>query len=765
MVSRYRLLHSSLLATLTLLIFAGAAYALGEPIDQTGRPAEIGSAGPGEVLDPVADGYVNRASGVFAARFGLDAGPYAGTPEQAALAYLRVTASDYGLSRTGADLILDQVQEAPGGIHVRFRQAIAGVAILGAEMVVSLDAEGHQVRAVHSTYDPVIAHVSIPTFPVIDEARARAIAIAAVGVAPDARWAADLKSELWIIRDQDQVGAAGHLAWRVPIPVDRPRGDWDVFVDATTGAIVRLTDRTLYVDGQGYVFNPDPLTTARVNYGGNYSDNNDADTAELNAQRFLLPLRDLTQQGGLYYLRGLWAYADDWDSPSGAPPTSNDPNGFQYTRSNDGFEWANAYYNIDTSQRYIQTLGFNTIQHAPFHYDAHGAGGADNSYYQPSVNKIAYGDGGVDDAEDADVILHEYGHAIQNSIVPGWGGNQERAMGEGFGDYWACSSSGALSSFHADSVFNWDGHNPFWPGRMINGTENYQNVNGDIYHDGDIWASCWWLIWHECGRTVTDTDMLKMHFYMNTSASMAQAAAFAMQADRDVYGALHSGSLFYWFVQRRFLTANQFDVPVLTHTPLGDQTTAGPYPLTVTVASTSGIVANSVKVKFGTGTVFDQVSTLSPTGNPNEWGGSIPGQGGNVHIRYYIIADNTAGWRGAAPRGAEYKYYQFHVGPLAGVEEIGGQRKLALLPATPNPFGPSTTIRFDLPAAGNVHVVIHDLAGRAVRTLADGPLVAGRYAYVWEGNSDAGKAMPSGVYFIRLETEGKALSRKILLTR
>lgn len=764
MGSRFRLCFSCSIPIIVLAVWAGSAFGLGASIDAAGRPAEIGPVGSGDILDTAPDGTINRVSGVYATRTGIEAGPFAGSAEQAARSYLASAAGDYGLSRMGADLSLDSVQEAPGGPHVRFHQSIGGVPVYRADLTVSLDQTG-KVRSVSSGYDPVLAHASIPTTSSFDAARAIAIATGAVGVATDASALAEPHAELWIVRAEDRVGSPASLAWRVSLPVDKPRGDWEVFVDAGSGAILRLTDRALYVDGIGYAFNPDPLTTARVYYGGNYSDNNDGDTAELNAQRFLLPLRDITLQGGVYYLRGLWAYADDWDSPFGAPPTSSDPNGFQFTRSNDGFEWVNAYYDIDTSQRYMQSLGFNTIQHAPFHYDAHGFGGQDNSAYYPGANKITYGDGGVDDAEDADVILHEYGHAIQASIVPGWGGGQEGSMGEGFGDYWAGSHSGALSSFHADSVFSWDGHNPFWPGRMLNSTLTYQNINGDIYHDGSIWAAVWWLIWHECGRTVTDTDMLKMHFYMGTSANMAQAAAFAMQADKDLYGGLHSGSLDYWFVQRRFFTEAQFDVPVLTHTPIGDQTTSGPYPLTVTIASTSAIVANSVQVKFGIGGAFDQVATLQPTGNPNEWGGEIPDQGGNVDIRYYIVADNAATWRGATPRGAEYRYYQFHVENLADVPGSDGARKLELYPATPNPAMSSTTIRFDLPASQSIRLAVHDPSGRTVRTLASGSLSGGSHGYVWDGRNDAGRPSPSGLYFIRLEAGDRVLSRKIMLTR
>jgi hypothetical protein len=269
----------------------------------------------------------------------------------------------------------------------------------------------------------------------------------------------------------------------------------------------------------------------------------------------------------------------------------------------------------------------------------------------------------------------------------------------------------------------------------------------------------------QCGRTAADTDILQHHFYMGGSATMAQAAAFAMQADQDLHDGLHSGSLDNYFTQRGFFTGAQYDVPALTHTPLGDQTTGGPYPLTVTIQSTSAIVAGSVKVKFGRGGAFNQEAVLNPTGNPNEWGGGIPGQGGNVDIRYYVIADNAAGWRGAHPLGAEFAHHEFHVGPLVAVEEVGGAAALALDPAMPNPFAPATTLRFSLPAQEAVRFAIHDLAGRVVRTLVAENLGAGTYTTSWDGRDDAGHDVAGGIYFARLATSTGTLTRKVVLAR
>lgn len=90
---------------------------------------------------------------------------------------------------------------------------------------------------------------------------------------------------------------------------------------------------------------------------------------------------------------------------------------------------------------------------------------------------------------------------------------------------------------------------------------------------------------------------------------------------------------------------------------------------------------------------------------------------------------------------------------------------LVLRPCHPNPFNPRTTLRFTLSAAGPARLSIHDVQGRHLRLLMDGDLPAGEHALNWDGLDDAGKALPSGVYFSRLEAGGEQRSGKLVLSR
>jgi len=83
----------------------------------------------------------------------------------------------------------------------------------------------------------------------------------------------------------------------------------------------------------------------------------------------------------------------------------------------------------------------------------------------------------------------------------------------------------------------------------------------------------------------------------------------------------------------------------------------------------------------------------------------------------------------------------------------------------PNPFNPVTTIQFSLARKGTVELTIYDVKGRRVKNLLSDKLEAGRHTITWDGRNERGQVVTSGVYFYRLDTNDKTVSRKMVLLK
>ena len=83
----------------------------------------------------------------------------------------------------------------------------------------------------------------------------------------------------------------------------------------------------------------------------------------------------------------------------------------------------------------------------------------------------------------------------------------------------------------------------------------------------------------------------------------------------------------------------------------------------------------------------------------------------------------------------------------------------------PNPFSPTTGIRFWLAQEGNVRLSIYDVAGRLIRTLVDGGIQAGSHSVAWDGRDEKGREMPSGLYFYRMTAGTAVETRPMTLLR
>lgn len=83
----------------------------------------------------------------------------------------------------------------------------------------------------------------------------------------------------------------------------------------------------------------------------------------------------------------------------------------------------------------------------------------------------------------------------------------------------------------------------------------------------------------------------------------------------------------------------------------------------------------------------------------------------------------------------------------------------------PNPFNPATVIRFSLPGRAQAVLIIHDLRGRMIRTLASGAMEKGAHRVCWDGRDDGGKPASSGLYVVRLSSQGRTLLKKMALVK
>jgi hypothetical protein len=140
-------------------------------------------------------------------------------------------------------------------------------------------------------------------------------------------------------------------------------------------------------------------------------------------------------------------------------------------------------------------------------------------------------------------------------------------------------------------------------------------------------------------------------------------------------------------------------------------------------------------------------------------------------LRPAIESDGDAGaivtWRDS--RNGNDDIYAQRVDGGGDIPTVVGKRSpvaaFTLRGPYPNPFNPTTTIRFALPTRGDVLLAIYDANGRLVRTLVNGVRGDGEHEVTWDGRADDGAAMGSGVYFYRLLAGTRMESGKMVLLK
>ncbi len=498
------------------------------------------------------------------ALYGINSNQFEGTAEDAARAFVAGKASLLRVDSPSASLKIRRVERVPGGSHVRFSQMYHDIPVYRSEIVVSMNGL-NQVGMLLSTARADIRPNSLtPAFGAEKALNFARTALNATG--PPLGKSQQVALTIFRLPTGED-----RLAYRVACVLEDPPGDWEVIIDAQTGAELFREDRYVnqgdsspFFQGSGYVYLRNPLSASRHRYGDpGFSNNDNADSDSLNAYRSVVTLDSLTLENGLYSLSGPSCVITDLESPvDSLPYREASPDAFRYRRSQPGFEAVMAYYHVTLAHQRLRSLGFDPPTLYALQVDPHGYQGKDNSHYSPGGNWIAFGTGGVEDAEDADVIWHEYAHAIQYGIIPFWGGGECAALGEGFGDYWAASHARSLQEWTpGDSeyqwIFGWDGHNPYWSGRILNDGGTYPFPAGSVHAAGQIWTAALMGIRDDLGRDITDRLVIKSLYYLAPEVTATDNAEALLQADRDLYGGAHLSTLMYWLrTVKNFLPAD-----------------------------------------------------------------------------------------------------------------------------------------------------------------------------------------------------------------
>ena len=467
-----------------------------------------------------------------------DLGPATAEPARWAAKALRDHADRLGVDASAYRV--ESVRTSLVGTHVRGRQYRADLPVEGTDFLVTAIA-GQVVQV--EAYGTALA--GAPVARPVGQLVARAAALGALG-------ASELLAPVAVQRLLVPGRTALVDTYRVSLVAAVPAVAATVEVDAATGRVLRVRDQARYVDAEAKVFDPNPIqrkrdaTLRQAGLDTGLGPDTDLDSPEVSATRTWVPMKGL-DPAALQQTR----LAGPWVNVLGVAgylPTRDRPQ-FDLAKSDPRFEGLMAYAHLDRYQRYLQGLGFRGgkgVNAEQQEIVATRVEGFDNSFYQPGNDLMLLGAGGVDDGEDAEVILHEYGHAMQDAQVDGWGATAEGgAMGEGFGDfaaaaYFARSNPGArweLCVAEWDATSYSDADPPCL--RRMDSTKRYpKDLANEVHDDGELWSAYLWrLRSHMKGTAAQKSDqatrlVVAHHELLTPQAKFAHAVAALRTAAR-----------------------------------------------------------------------------------------------------------------------------------------------------------------------------------------------------------------------------------------
>jgi Zn-dependent metalloprotease len=447
-------------------------------------------------------------------------------PKTIAEQVLKKIATELKINPDLSQLKFDEVKETILGKHVLFQQQEEGKPISGAWVRVDIDNDGK----VYNIQNDLVPHPvlqkaakanatkskSAPEQ--IDVEEAKKIALNKSAVKGKVTGKVTDTELTWY-----SIDGIPTLSWKIVVTVEKPVAQWKFYIDVLTKEVLKKINLLKSANGVGKIFDPNPVV--KLNGLKLKVNSKIPDEAYLD-----VTLMGLGKSG---FLDGPFV-----TTKKTAKRIKRENLDFSFKREQRAFKEVMVYYHIDKIQRYIQELGFTNLLNKPIAVDVDGEK-TDNSFYLPNTKSLLFGKGDVPDAEDAEVIIHEYGHAIQDAQVPGFGNEGEaRAMGEGFGDYLAASfyANNKPASFRP-TFASWDA---YFSGtgkpkslRRLDSTKQYpKDMTHEEHDDGEIWSSCLWQIRTALGGKQTDKLVIAHHYLITPKATFADAAKALIMTDQ-----------------------------------------------------------------------------------------------------------------------------------------------------------------------------------------------------------------------------------------
>lgn len=458
------------------------------------------------------------------------------------------------------ELRLQSDRESLTGQHLRYVQYIDGREVRGSELLIGRSGDASfAITPQLGTREPV--------------SRAAAIDISQLSGSSELS-----RRELFLMSGGRAVAAVEVIA--------APQGSslrTAYYFERESGRLIEQLPLFFALDATARLFTANPVTV--LNDPG-LLDQNDSATAVPAAAYQDVVLHDLIPAAPL---GGPFVQLVDTSLPN-APPVQSSGD-LSVDRSQRAFEEVMAYHHLDQAQRYLQSLGYvgsRRVMDYVLPVDAHALNGADSSFFvitSPGQGRLEFGDGGVDDAEDPDIVLHELAHGIAEWAAPGsfvgTYGSQARALAEGFGDYWAFSSGYAASIESGRDPFciaEWDARCAGSAGcRYPSGADCLRRVDssktmadyvdrdqaGTEHQNGEIWSSALRAFFLnlverygvEEGRRRADTVVIESLFALPAHPTFRVAAQRMIQADLLLYGGGNGAAICTAMVAARIFDA------------------------------------------------------------------------------------------------------------------------------------------------------------------------------------------------------------------